>query len=123
MQGSGSTRITSSGTLTINGAGNKVIDQRTLQNQGALNIDLPGAEAIQLSNGAQLLNEASGALNILADVTISGAGATDTFINRGVITSSAANVSIDVDFENQTFSNLDITAGTCHTQPGRWSHQ
>jgi hypothetical protein len=85
MSGSGSTALASGGTLTISGATDKTLSQRTLNLAG--NTTWSGTGNLNLANSAVLNNQGTGVFTINNDQSVLGSG---TFTNAGTLTKSSS---------------------------------
>ncbi|MBY0522070.1 MAG: hypothetical protein K2R98_01650 [Gemmataceae bacterium] len=83
MMGSGITRVAGAATLTVSGAGAKLLSERTLENAGTLQWNSHG-QSITMASGAQLNNLEEATFNISGDFSfLKGEGATPQISNDG----------------------------------------
>ena len=109
----GTTAISGTGVMAITGSGNRTLDQRTLTNNGQVDLNLAASGELRLDNGANIVNELGATFNVIADNTIrrfSGSG--QVFFNLGTLTSSATTAALDLDFRNEIFGTVSVSAGT-----------
>ena len=106
QQGTGTTTIASTGTLTIGGPNTKTIDDRTLANNGTVNWQ---AGQINVFNGALIEN--AGTFDIGFDGTLGGFGTPSQFHNTGTLRKSAGTgiATINVPLNND--GTLQIATG------------
>jgi uncharacterized repeat protein (TIGR01451 family) len=109
MRGTGTTTIGSGAGLSLSGVSAKYLDERTLDNQGAITVT--GTGNFQLQNGASVSNAGSFDLQKDADIMESG-GTAPTFNNTGLFRKSGESGTsvVAVDFDN---------SGTVEAQSGR----
>lgn len=119
--GSGTTSVISTGTLTLAGSGQKILDTRTLSTAGSVTIS--GTGDLQLTGPASITNSATWNFQTDADIN-AGDAAPKTFTNNGVIRKSGGTAdtilsegtsSLQI---NSSFGSIDVSAGTLSINGG-----
>jgi uncharacterized repeat protein (TIGR01451 family) len=89
IEGSGSLTIPSGSTLSLNGASNRFLRQRVINNSGTISSSLTSG-IVYLENGAILNNQTGANFDLLADGPwLYNTGALSAFNNSGIVTKSS----------------------------------
>jgi hypothetical protein len=107
IQGYGA--LTNNGAMTISGADARILDARTITNNGTTNVT--GTGIVYFQNSASFDNQAGATFDIQTDADLRYSSGSVTFTNAGALSTSAgtSSAAIDMDFINS--GKVDVNTG------------